>query len=227
MKGYSIVDNETIEPHIKFLRINPTDIKLTLKNVLDSFMNLSWLSNFDEDYLVESYRLRCEQSITHIATNIIKQHDSSVTRSSGEYVVSELARSSVVDTHSYLDIPIADLFKKQTVGNPGFDFYTLNSNKNILFGEAKYITKQSGHLSALKQTCEFLRQKQHITEIADIKFFFCEDSLKNCLKDEIGFMVAFSAKKTTTENFIKIITSNPNYQELIKFKEVILIAVNL
>jgi hypothetical protein len=227
MKGYSIVDNEIIEPHVKFLRINPTDIKLTLKNVLDSLMNLSWLSNFDEDYLVDSYRLRCEQSIKHIATNIIKQNDSSVTRSSGEYVVSELARSSVVDTHSYLDIPIADLFKKQTVGNPGFDFYTLNSNKNILFGEAKYITKQSGHLSALKQSYNFYTQKQHITEIADIRDFFCKDSLKNCNKDEIGFMVAFSAKKTTTANFVKIIKKNPNYQELIKFKEVILIAVNI
>ena len=227
MKGYSIIDNERIEPHIKFLRINPTDIKLTLKTVLDSLMNLSWLSNFDEDYLVNSYKLRCEQSIKHIATKIIKQNDSSVTRSSGEYVVSELARSSVVDTHSYLDVPIADLFKKQIAGNPGFDFYTLNANKNILFGEAKYIAKQSGHLSALKQSYKFYTQKQHITEIADIEKFFCKDSLANCTKDEIGFMVAFSAKKTTTANFIKIIKKNPNYQELIKFKEVILIAVNI
>lgn len=227
MKGYSIVDNQTIESHIKFLRINPTNIKLTLKNVLDSLMNLSWLSNFDEGYLVDSYKLRCEQSINHIATNIIKNNDSSVTRSSGEYIVSELARSSVVDTYSYLDIPIADLFKKQIVGNPGFDFYTLNLSKNILFGEAKYITKQSAHLSALQQSYDFYTQKQHITEIADIHDFFCKDSLANCNKDEIGFMVAFSAKKTTTANFIKIIKENTNYQELIKFKEVILIAVNI
>lgn len=227
MKGYSIVDNQTIEPHIKFLRISPTDIRLTLKNVLDSFMDLSWLSKFDEDYLVDSYKLRCEQSVKHIATNIIKENDSSVTRSSGEYIVSELARSSVVDTYSYLDIPIADLFKKQTVGNPGFDFYTLNSNKNILFGEAKYITKQSGHLSALRQSYSFFTQKQHITEIADIKDFFCKDSLSNCTKDEIGFMVAFSAKTTTTDKFIEIIKKNADFQELKKFKEVVLIAVNI
>lgn len=227
MKGYSIVDILTIEPHIKFLRINPTDIKLTLKNVLDSLMNLSWLSNFDEDYLVDSYKLRCEQSIKHIAENIIKEDESKVTSNSGEYIISELARSSVVDTHSYLDIPIADLFKKQTVGNPGFDFYTLNSNKNILFGEAKYIAKQSGHLRALQQSYDFYTQKQHITEIADIEVFFCKESLQNCIKDEIGFMVAFSAKKTKTANFIKIIKKNPNYKELIKFKEVILIAVNI
>lgn len=227
MKGYSIIDDYTIEPHVKFLRINPIDIKLTLKNVLDSLMDLSWLSKFDEDYLTYSYKLRCEQSIKHIATNIIKQNDSTITRNSGEYVVSELARNSVVDTYSYLDIPIADLFKKQAVGNPGFDFYTVNSNKNILFGEAKYIAKQSGHLSALKQSYNFYIQKQHITEIADIKDFFCKDSLSNCKKNEIGFIVAFSAKTTTTENFIKIIKLNQYYKELIKFKEVILIAVNI
>lgn len=227
MKGYSIIDHQTIEPHIKFLRINPTDIKLTLKNVLDSFMKLSWLSNFDEDYLIESYQLRCEQSVSHIATNIIKQNDSAVTSSSGEYIVSELARTSVVETYFYQDIPIADLFKKQTVGNPGFDFYTLNLNKNILFGEAKYIAKQSGHLSALKQSVDFYDQKQHITEIPDIKDFFCKESLSNCNKGEIGFMVAFSAKGTSTANFIKIIKKNTYFKELSKFKEVILIAVNI
>lgn len=227
MRGYTIVDNQEIEPHIKFLRIKPTDIKLTLKNVLDSLMNLSWLSNFDEDYLVDSYQLRCEQSITHIAANIIKQDDTAVTRSSGEYIVSELARSSVVETLSYLDIPIADLFKKQVVGNPGFDFYSLNLNKNILFGEAKYIAKQSGHLSALEQSCNFYHLKQHITEIADIKDFFCKESLTNCNKDEIGFMIAFSAKSTSTSRFINIIKNNLHFKELQKFKEIILIAVNI
>lgn len=227
MKGYSIIDQETIEPHIKFLRINPTDIKLTLKNILDSFMNLSWLNNFDEDYLVNSYKIRCEQSIKHIATNIINQNDTTVSRSSGEYIVSELARTSVVETYSYLDIPIADLFKKQTVGNPGFDFYSLNSNKNILFGEAKYIAKQSGHLKALEQSYNFYYQKQHITEIADIQDFFCKESLAKCNNDEIGFMVAFSAKRTSTPSFINIIKKNKHFEELKKFKEVILIAVNL
>jgi hypothetical protein len=200
---------------------------LTLKNVLDSLMNLSWLSSFDEDYLVDSYKLRCEQSVAHISKNIIKQNDDAVTRSSGEYIVSELARSSVVDTHSYLDIPIADLFKKQTVGNPGFDFYSLNSSKNILFGEAKYIAKQSGHMRALEQSYNFYLQKQHITEIADIRDFFCPESLTNCNKGEIGFMVAFSAKTTSTSRFIKIIKKNTHFKELKKFKEVILIAVNI
>lgn len=227
MKGYSIVDDVVLEKHIKFLRINPTDIKITLKNVLDSLMNLSWLSHFDKDYLVQSYRTRCEQSIDYISTNIIKQNDSDVTSNSGEYIVSELARTSVVDTQSYLDIPIADLFKKQVGGNPGFDFYTLNSTKNILFGEAKYIAKQSAHLSALKQSFDFYNDKQHITEIADIKDFFCEESLNNCLNNEIGFMIAFSAKSTSTSKLIDIIQKNNYYLELKKFKEVILIAVNL
>lgn len=227
MKGYSIIDNVIIEPHIKFLRINPTDIKVTLRNVLDSLMNKSWLSKFDKIYLKDSYEKRCDESIEHITLKIIKEDDSSVTTSSGEYVVSELSRSSVVETYEYLDIPIADIIKKQVTGNPGFDFYTLNKSKNILFGEAKYIAKQGAHLSALKQSYKFFIQQQHLTEIPDIQIFFCEESLSNCHKDEIGFIISFSAKSTSTTRLIELIQENENYNELKKFKELILVAVNL
>lgn len=227
MKGYSIIDNVIIEPHIKFLRIDPTDIKITLRNVLDSLMNKSWLSKFDKLYLKDSYDKRCDESIEYISTNIIKNDESSVTKSSGEYVVSELSRYSVVETYNYLDIPIADIIKKQVTGNPGFDFYTLNASKNILFGEAKYIAKQSAHLSALNQSFNFYTQKQHITEIPDIQNFFCDESLSNCHKDEIGFIVSFSAKSTSTSKLIEFIKANDSYNELKKFKELILVAVNL
>jgi len=227
MKGYSIIDNVIVEPHIKFLRIHPTNIKVTLRNVLDSLMNKSWLSKFDKVYYKDSYEKRCNESIEHITLKIIKADDSAVTTSSGEYVVSELSRSSVVETYKYLDIPIADLIKKQVSGNPGFDFYSLNSNKNILFGEAKYIAKKGAHLSALNQSYRFFNQKQHLTEIPDIDKFFCDESLSNCHKDEIGFIVSFSAKSTTTAKLIDLIKANDSYNELKKFKELILVAVNL
>jgi hypothetical protein len=76
----------------------------------------------------------------YIFNNIIKDSDDNITRDSGEYVVSELARKSVIEVYDYLDIPLAELIKKQKVGNPGFDFYSENKNQIILFGEAKYKT---------------------------------------------------------------------------------------
>lgn len=227
MTGYSIIDNQTIEPHIKFLRIDPTDLKLTLKNILDSLMNLSWLSGFDKEYLKSSYEEKAKMTIGYIVKNIIKENDDKVTSSSGEYIVSELARLCVVNTYSYLDVPLAELFKKKEIGNHGFDFYTLNSSNHILFGEAKYLSSQSAFSSALKQTLRFYNEKQHITDITEIQNFFCDESLENCNKNQVGFMVAFSSKKTKTEKIIKSITENTHYKGLVGFNEIILIAVNI
>ena len=107
MKGYTIVDCQAIKPHIKFLRINPTDLKLTLKHILDSLMNLSWISTFDREFLRSSSEERSKPTIAYIATKIIKKDDDTVTTSSGEYVVSELARQSIIESYAYLDIPLA------------------------------------------------------------------------------------------------------------------------
>jgi len=51
MKGYTIVDCNAVEPHIKFLRIIPTDLKLTLKHkdiaVLDDH-----ITEFSEEEII-------------------------------------------------------------------------------------------------------------------------------------------------------------------------------
>ena len=42
---YQIVDNQKIEEHITFIRINPIDIALTLRDVFNSLSDLSWIHN--------------------------------------------------------------------------------------------------------------------------------------------------------------------------------------
>lgn len=226
MKGYSVIEEITLEPHIRFLRINPVDLKLTLKNILDSLMNLSWINNFDEEYRL-AYTMRAEQTVKYIKEKIDKESNDNVTSSSGELIVSELARLSVVEKYSYLDVPLADLFKKKKVLNHGFDFYTENSNKNILFGEAKYVKSQASYGNALKQINKFNIDNQHITDLPDIRDFFCKEARENCNKDEIGFMVAFSAKGIDSKLLIKNIKANLHYNKIKNFKEIILIAVNI
>ena len=52
------------------------------------------------------YKLYSLMSIfLYIFNNIIKDSDDNITRDSGEYVVSELARKSVIEVYDYLDIP--------------------------------------------------------------------------------------------------------------------------
>ena len=69
--GYQIIDICNIEnnPQLKFIRIQPTDIKMTLREVFNSLSNLCWIDSFDQSYMKNSYKQRAERTIAHIANN--------------------------------------------------------------------------------------------------------------------------------------------------------------
>lgn len=227
MSGYSIVNHQKIEEHITFIRINPNDIALTLKEVFASLSDLSWIDRFDKDYIQQSFQVRAESTIQYIAANIIKSTDDSVTSNSGEYIVSELARKTIVKELEYLDIPLAELIKKQKSGNPGFDFYSRNKTKILLFGEAKYLSAQNAYGSALEQIVRFENEKSDLADLADIERFCCNESLENFTKNKKGYIAAFASKTITTDNLIKNIKANEHFQALSKFSELICVAVDL
>jgi hypothetical protein len=228
MNGYSIVDNQKLAPHITFIRINPDDITVTLREVFESLSNLSWINNFDADYARASFKVRAEATVKHIAENIIREGDDSVTSDSGEYVISELARKVVVDELKYLDIPLAELFKAQKSGNPGFDFYTVNGAQIILFGEAKYLERQNAYGRALKQIVTFEQEKRHLADLADIDKFCCATALSNAsTHDKKGFIAAFAAKGMPTDTLIGKIQLNADYKTLSEREELICVAVNI
>lgn len=228
MNGYTIVDNQKIEPHITFIRINPDDVALTLREVFESLSNLSWINDFDAEYVRASFTVRAEATVKHIADNIIRSTDDSVTSDSGEYVISELARKTVVNELKYLDIPLAEVIKEQKSGNPGFDFYTVNGGHIILFGEAKYIATQNAYGSAFCQIVRFEREKRHLADLVDIDKFCCKESLDNAsVHNKKGFMAAFAAKATPTDTLIRNIRNNEDFKKLSVHEELICIAVNI
>lgn len=228
MSGYSIVDNLKIEDHITFVRINPTDIKLTLRHVFDSIANTAWISSFDQEYIRNSYSQRAIDTIEYISAKIIREDDDSITSDSGECVVSELARKTVVEQMGYLDMPLGELIKYKTYGNHGFDFFTINNEKVILFGEAKYLSSQTAYGNAFKQIVKFESiEKKDVKDIAEIDRFCCEESKTNHANGSKGFMAAFSSKNTSTDDLIVGIKRNIDYNKIKKFDELICIAVDL
>lgn len=227
MSCYTIVDHRKIEEHITFLRIEPIDISLTLREVLRSLSDLSWLSQFDKQYIQDSFRVRAEGSIKYITENIIKEADDDVTSDSGEYLVSELARKAVVDLLKYLDIPLAELIKTKNVINHGFDFYSKNLNTIILFGEAKYKAKQNAYGSCFEQIARFESEKRDSADILEVDKFYCEESKQNFASGKKGFIGAFASKKITTDELIANIQKNENYKIIKKFNELICVAVNI
>ena len=228
-KGYEVIEvcNIGDNSKLKFIRIQPNDIKTTLREVFTSLSNLCWIESFDKEYAKLSFQKRAEQTLEYISNNIIKDSDDNITRDSGEYVVSELARKSVVEVYDYLDIPLAELIKKQKVGNPGFDFYSENKNQIILFGEAKYKTGYGAYQSALEQINRFEQIGTDIEDLPDIDRFCSDEALANVLKKKKGFIAAFSSKSTRTEVLLKHLQENEDFKSLSEYEELICIAINL
>jgi hypothetical protein len=227
MTAYLITDRIQIDTHITFVRINPTNIELTLKEVFDSLANLSWLNNFDKDWLKEGYQVRADATVKYIADNIIKAGDDKVTSNSGEYVISELARLTLINELSYSNIPLAELIKKQKSGNPGFDFYSENPGNVLLFGEAKYQSNQNAYGRAFEQMVRFINESADIGDLPDIDAFCSDNSKSNVLNGIKGFVASFASKETPTQTLVKNIQENEDYKTLAKFTELVCVAVNI
>ena len=213
---------------VQFIRIDPEDISITLSDILKAIMNLSWLKNFDADFIAQSYEQRAQITIADIKRKFAICDEGRLTKEAGEYVVSELAREAIVSQLNYLDIPLAELLGKKTSGNPGFDFHSQNNcTDTVIFGEAKYIASQSAYSRAIEQIKEFIDDKKDIADLADLRDFCTDNALARASSGLKGFAAAFSAKSTSSDRLINSITGRDDFKELLKYEEVILVAVNL
>lgn len=227
MIGYKIIDQVKIQKHISFIRIEPTDIKLTLSEIFKSLSDLAWISQFDQDYVKAGFQTRAEDTVKYISDNIIAKSEDEITKDTGELVVSELSRLTIVNEMQYLDIPLAELIKIKDIGNHGFDFYSKNKDNILLFGEAKYNSRQNAYGRSFEQIARFEREKRDASDIIDIDKFCCEPSKENHAKGLKGFIASFSCKSTKTDNLIKSIKKNNDFISLDKFSELVIVAVNV
>lgn len=226
-RGYEIIESLEVEPHIRFFRIRPTDIKLTLRAVFESLSNNSWIMKFDKGFLKHTFSVRFQSTIDYISSNIIHEEDDYLTSDSAEYVISEIARSTIVEQLDYLDLPLGELIKEQKSGNPGFDFYSMNKSNIILFGEAKYVAAQNAYGRALEQIYRFNTEQRDVADLLDIQNLCPKASCDEVCNGNKGFIAAFSSKSTPTERLISNIKNNVNYQRLSSHKELILVAVDI
>lgn len=213
---------------VQFIRIDPEDISVTLSEILKAIMDLSWLKNFDADYLAKSYEQRAQITIEDIKKKFANSDKGKLTKEAGEYVVSELARETIVSELGYLSIPLAEFLGKKTSGNSGFDFHSQNNDTDtVIFGEAKYVSAQSAYPRALEQIKEFIDDKKDVVDIADLRDFCTDNALSRASSGQKGFAAAFSSKSTSSDRLISSITARDDFKELLKYEEIILVAVNL
>lgn len=220
--------NHPDNKNITFMRIDPENLQDTLSQIIETLMDLSWLSRFDEDYLKSSFKKRAEETIADIKKKFDDSSDDKVTKEAGEYVVSELARESLLSQMNYLNIPLAELLGMKISGNPGFDFHSQNNTTNtVIFGEAKYNSRQSAHATAISQVSKFIEDGKDVKQLADLRDFCTSEALTRANDGFKGFAIAFSAKSTASDSLIDSVIKHKDFLKLLPFEEIVIVAVNI
>lgn len=218
------------QPHIRLLRIRPNNLQLTIRHIFESLVNISWIDSFMPDYLRISLQARVEPTIHDIANHLNNGNLTAVDADSGELVVSELARQSVVNRYGYLDIPIGELIATQKAQNPGFDFYSMNLHDIILFGESKYVAARTAHNDALRQIVNFRRDHKDDKDLLTVHPFVPEDrqnAFVNYNRGQKGYIAAFASKTESNDELIAKIQANAYFQHLVESSELICVAVDV
>lgn len=183
------IDDENFD-NITYIRIEPEDLSVTISDILASLSDLSWIAKFDQPYVRNSFKKRAKDTANYLTNKIMKKDEDVITKNSGEYIVSELARKTLVSELEYKDIPLAELFKEQVSGNPGFDFYSANKEKIIIFGEAKYNSKRNAYGVGMEQVDRFIREEQDLSDLNDVDYDRIVFDTYDYLDKIIGFKLS-------------------------------------
>lgn len=179
--------------------------------------------------MTASVTARTVPSIQRIASNFDNGINPVVNRDTGEKLVSEVSRRTLVEDYSYWNMPIAELFKQKVDGNPGFDFHTVTPDGTLLmFGEAKYVANTNAYNSALNQIPEFIVDGKDMKDLFEISDFMPSSTpLDNANNGIKGYIAAFSTNKSDDKDIISKVTEHKNYNQLSQYPQFIAIAVDL
>lgn len=212
-----VCDRSFHQPHIRLLRIRPNNLQLTIRHIFVSLANMSWIDSFLPEYLRQSLYARVEPTVRTIANHLNDGNLTAVDSHSGELVVSELAR-------------LGELIATQVAQNPGFDFYSVNLNDIILFGESKYVAARTAHNDALKQIVNFKRDQKDDKDLVTVHPFVPEgrrNAFVNYNNGQKGYIAAFAAKNESDDELITKIQANAYFQRLTDSSELICVAVDV
>ena len=217
-------------PKSTLIRIEPTDLSITLREIYVSLSDLCWISKLPHvgRAFMTSIQNRSQKTLARIEEDLKLNPDSILASSAGEYVVSELGHSTVVNELNYLDIPLPELFKEKVKGNPGFDFYSENPDTEVLlFGEAKYIANANAYSDAFEQIDGFIGLGKDIDELASLEHFCSEDAQDKVVDGIKGYIAAFSSTSMRDEILVAHIEKDEHYKKILQYEEVVCVAVNL
>jgi len=215
------------ECKVTFIRIDPEDRRETIKHILEEISDMSWIKEEIPEDLIPSIQARVEPTVEELIKKLSENDGDNITSQTGEYFVSEIAREAIINELKYKNIPLAEMVKQKKDGNPGFDYHTENNNNIIIFGEAKYVYKQNAYGRALNQIVKFIKEKKDIMDLIDLRDFVSKEARINANLGKKGYAIGFSSYSINSKKLIENIMNNEDFKEVIKYEEIVIVAVDI
>ena len=213
------------------IQISRTQIPTEAMQIITWLQETSWLATLD-DIDKANYLACAEPTIRDLCNMITSEYlSASYTPGNlkddlGEYLVSMNAQEALVQGLTHTKIPIAELWKEQVKGNPGFDFHTLSTSDIIVYGEANKST-QNGYYDAFNQINKFIHDNKMSRELRHLRVLATENAARNVLTDQLGFAAAFSVNTRNLLHTIENAIKYPTFSALLNYPEVYLITVEI
>jgi hypothetical protein len=210
---------------INCLHIKIKDFKTIVKEFESHISDTSWINNLDA-ISKKTFKVNSEKTIDKIVTEIIGGITTNVNEDIGEFIVSYSAQLALKIEFSHQLIPLAELLKEKVLGNPGFDFHTISTNNYLVFGEAKFSLDSTPRARALEQIEEFIGDRD-FAELKWLEPFLDSTTKAHIIEDKKGYAAAFSFNSVSIITILNNALASEPIKEIIKHKELYLIAVEL
>lgn len=211
-----------------FLRVDPEDLSVALVDILEELANFSWLNKFDKVALRKSMETNARKTCEALKRKFYDANQEPVINEAGEYIVSVYSKRGIVEHLGHSDIPLAELLGRKKTGNPGFDFFTEETQLHLITcGEAKYLHGKNAYSSSLSQINQFVQEEKHISDVVVINGLVDDTSLDHLVSGNFGVCAAFSSTSIETEKLVEHICTNVDFEKCLEYDYVVLVAVDI
>ena len=209
-----------------FAHVKLDDIEKTSSKILETINDQSWISKLSYAKR-ETFESCMKDTVEKITKEIFDKKEDFLTESFGEYLISFTAIDVLEENYNHRRVPLAELLRDQKSGNPGFDFHSESTSKIIIFGEAKYSAKKTAHGRALRQIKGFITEKKDSRDLNMLEGIVSTEAMESHRQKQKGFAAAFSYCSQNINKTIGNILKSNHIDELLKHKEVYLIAIEI
>lgn len=200
--GYTIEHTELIENapfkiragcSVRLIQVKINDMEQRIQEVINAINDMSWCYKIADRDIKEAYIAARDRTIKTLMTDIFNDITLPISQEVGEYVISTTAQEILVANFKHNHVPLSELWKEKTSGNPGFDFHTVTPSDLIMFGEAKFSKKKNPYGKGIEQASRFIEEKKDKYDKTHLLHIIkAQKPLENFSNGSRAFCVAFS-----------------------------------